>query len=89
MPLLYHKRRRLSANPEDLECMAWDVMRKIFHIDLLYCEKDFYSFRKALVIFHNALVIFHNPFHCRYKDYIYYSLLSFILASVFRLYLCL
>ena len=43
MPLLYHKCRRLSVNTEELECMARDVMRNFFYIDLSYCKKDFYN----------------------------------------------
>ena len=34
MRLMYHKCRRLTADTAELECMAWDVLRKAFYIDL-------------------------------------------------------
>ena len=37
--------------------------------------------KKTFIIFRKTLVIFRNSFHSRYKDYISYSLHSFILAS--------
>ena len=34
---------RLSANTEELECMAWALIGKSFYIDLSYCKKDFHN----------------------------------------------
>ena len=45
MWLIYHKCRRLPVNTGELECMAWDVMRKCFYIDLSY-----YKERQSFVI---------------------------------------
>ena len=32
-------RTRLQASTGELECMAWDIMRKCFYIDLSYCKE--------------------------------------------------
>ena len=36
-------RRRLSANAEELEAMAWDLMQNVFYIDLSSYKKDFHN----------------------------------------------
>ena len=42
---LFHKCRKLQAITRELECMAWDVLQKVFYIDLSYCKE-----RQSLVI---------------------------------------
>ena len=73
-PLLYHKRRRFTANTGELKCMAWDVMRKFF----LYWS--FHTIKKTFVIFPpNAFLTFQSPFHCRYNKLIVFVIVYFLL----------
>ena len=39
MQALFYKRRRLPTNTGELECMAWNVMQKVFHTYLSNCKE--------------------------------------------------
>ena len=39
----------------------------------------FHTVKMIFVIFRNALVIFRSPFHCRYKEFILFIIVYFLL----------
>ena len=71
-PQLYHKSMRPTANIGELECMAWNVMRKFFTL-------IFQTVQKTFAILCNAFTIFRNPLHRRYNELIIFVIVYFLL----------
>ena len=83
MPPFYHKRRRLPANTGELECI-WPKMQCEIFFTLI-----FHTVKKTFIIFRNALVIFCNAFHCRYKEFIIFIIVYFLLhCPLYSVFLC-
>ena len=79
----YHKRRTLPANNGRLECI-WPKMQCKILFTLI-----FRTVKKTFLIFRGALVIFHNPFHCRYKEFIIFTIVYFLLhCPPYSVFLC-